>query len=252
MADSLFRVTKLPMDDPSEDSDVQFHPPTAFRVAARALVLAVTSCRGFVERDDAAADGNFWRRVRNWFSSLDIDAELEPAERALIEKPLGSLNKEDCVNATWSCEGMAVLAWALGCFAMPPYDEMVMPSDVADTLGFLKPRPKTVLANATLQSASEIEAFYEEIFGIHWRLREFHLRARPIDFASVAERPWFGPKALNACRLVDGDLAIGAVRIDKADPVRVQKCLSIAGERHRAANWLHGDSELFSEVETNT
>jgi hypothetical protein len=211
----------------------------------------VKSCRGFIERDATAA-GDFWRRVRNWFSILDIDAEIEPAERALIEKPLGSLDQQDWIDAAWSCEGMAVLAWAIGCFAMPPYDETIVAGDVANNLGFLKPRPETVLSHATLHSVSEIDALREEIFAIHWRLTEFRISPRPIDFASVAQRAWFGPMALNACRLIDGDLALGAVRIDKADPARLQQCLSIVRERHRAANWLHGDSELFSEVATNT
>jgi hypothetical protein len=215
------------------------------------MVLAVTSCRGFIEQDAATA-ADFWFQVHDWFSRLEIDAELEPAERGLLGRSLGSLAHQEWVDAAWSCEAMTVLAWALGCIAMPPYDKAIVAGDVANALGFLKPQPETVLATASLRPLAEIHALREQIFAVHWRLNEFRLTGQRIHFPTVAQNAWFGPMSLGACRLIDDDLAIGDARIDKADPARFQQCVGITRERHRAANWLCGESEVFSEVDAST
>ena len=136
--------------------DLGLSHPTADRVAARAVVIAVISCRGFVDADTSLS-GDFWSRVRDWFSALGVDGELEGSERALIAKPLGSLVRQEQIDAQWLCEGMTVLAWALGRYPMPPYDQQIVAAEVADTLGLLKPYPETVLAKPSLRPASSLQ-----------------------------------------------------------------------------------------------
>ena len=238
-------------DQDNADDDLELTPPTAERVAARSLVLALTSCRGFIDADAADAS-DFWQRVRDWFTTLDINSELEPFERELIDQPLGTLSPQVRVNLAWACEGMAVLAWALSRLAMPPYDQSIVAADVAESIGFLKSRPETVLESPSLQSVEHILEAREQLFAINWRLTEYRLQSRPIEFPTVAQNAWFGPMSLGACRIVDGDLAIGDVRIDKADPARLREAVSIATERHRAANWLVGESQVYSEIDTST
>ena len=233
------------------DMESRLLRPTAGRVAARAVAIAVLSCRGFVDADAAHA-GDFWSRVLEWFFVLGIDGELEDSEKALIAKPLGSLTSQERVDAQWLCESMVVLAWALGRYRMPSYDQQIVAAEVADTLGLLKPRAETVLAEPSLRPVSELAAFREGVFAVHWRLNDFRVVRQPIDFLAVAENAWCGPMSLALARLIDGDLAIGSTRIDKTTDSLRRQCLSIVRERHRAADWLLGKSEVFSEVDTST
>lgn len=225
-------------------------PPSPARVAARALVLAAVSCRGFVERDDDAVP--LWSEVRGWFATLGADSELEPAERALLDAPLGALSASQRMNASWRCEGMAVLAWALGGDELPPYDAEVDPRAVADALGFLRPRDETVLTSPRLRPRGELAAFAEGMFTVHWRLREQRLNPAAMDLAAFARTAWFGPLSLDLARLSGGDLAIGGRPIARADDALLARCESIASERRIAARWLLGDAPVYSEVDTST
>src|SRR5687768_3790230 len=146
------------MDD---DTD-ELVPPSAARVAARAITLCVVSCRGFIDQDAAQA-GDFWTRVRDWHGSLDIDDELEPRERSLLETPLGQLSPQQRAEASWLCEGMVVLAWALRCRTLPAHDETIVAAEVADTLGFLEPASKTVLHDPRLRPSEELHAYGDVI-----------------------------------------------------------------------------------------
>jgi hypothetical protein len=52
--------------------------------------------------------------------------------------------------------------------------------------------------------------------------------------------------------LIDGDLAIGAERIDRAPDDSYRQAVSIVQERHQAFNWLLGLDPLYSEITTDT
>lgn len=226
-------------------------PPDAARVASRALVLSIVTCRGFVEKDSSNA-GSFWTRSLAWFRGLSLDPEVEPWEVQLLGVPLGELDTQTQVNAQWLCEGLVVLAWALNQYAMPAYDVQVDPADVANSLGFLEPKSSTVLNGPQLRPVADLLAARESIFSVHWRLREHSLRPDRMDFGDFAERASFGPLSLDGIRLIDGDLAVGELPIFRADAEKVRVLTSITQERHRAANWLLGESLVYSETETNT
>jgi hypothetical protein len=239
------------MNGSGPDEECVPTPPSAARVAARSLALAAVTCRGFVE-NDAAESSTFWARVRSWIASLAIDDELEPYERELIDAPLGALEPQQPVDATWLCEGLAVLAWSLGRITIPSYDSKVVAADVADSLGFLSARGETILAAPRFRPAEEIDEFREALFAIHWRLREYSLHRAPLDFEAFSRTASFGPLSLSQARLAGGDLAIGSVPITQADAGALRQCVSIVQERHRAANWLAGFEHLYSEVTTDT
>ena len=239
------------MSDESEELDEELQPPTPQRVAARAMVIAVVTCRGFIERQPGEAAA-FWRDTRAWFDTLNVGDEVESWERDVLDAPLGKLESRQHLNAQWLSEGLALLAWALKRFELRPYDRQVEPSDVGNSLGFLAPRDETVLGGPGLRSVEEILAVRETYFSVHWRLRQFSLDREKIDFAGFAETAWFGPLSLEGVRLVDGDLAIGAQTISKTSEEALQSAMSIAQERHRAANWLAGECSVFSDTETNT
>jgi hypothetical protein len=226
-------------------------PPSPLQVARRALVLATVSCRGILELDserDAAAQ--FWARASAWWDGLGLDAELEPHEAALLRAPFGSPPQQARIDASWRAEALGVLAWALGRAELSPHDQEVDAAAVAGTLGFLE--PSTVLEAARLRSEAELAAYGNVAFTVHWRLREFSLRPGSLDFATFCEKAWFGPLSLEGVQLVDGDLGVKGAPIARAAPAEVRTVMSIAQERHQAANWLLDASSPLSETDTGT
>jgi hypothetical protein len=119
-------------------------------------------------------------------------------------------------------------------------------------LGFLTNDAFPVLAEAELRAAEELEDCADRQLAVHWRLREFSLRPEHMDFQAYALNcPW-ARMPLEGLRLIEGDLAIGAVPLVQAPEAAWRSCLSIAAERHQAANWLLGQDPTYSEVTADT
>lgn len=241
------------MDTGDDSAKFELDPPSAHRVAARALALAAVACRSFIEAD-AGRDGveGLRTRILPWLVSLGIADELEDAERALIEAPVGKLENQACVKGSWRAEGMVVLAWALSYCDLPSYEVECDPSGVANAVGFLAARPQTPLAVPRLRAPEEIEHWADTYLTLHWRLRQFRLEPKAMDFRAFAASCTWGPLTIAELGLAEGDLAIGGQRIDVAREEAIGTTLSIAQERHLAFNWLLGWEPVYSEVPTDT
>ena len=175
-------------------------PASPAMVARRAIVLAIVSCRGVLELDPAREEATrFWTRVSEWWSRLGLSAELEPTEAALLAAPFGTSPQQDLVNASWRAEALSVLAWALQRVGLPSHDEQADPAGVGRTLGFLQDH--TVLESPALRPIAELEHYSNVAFTVHWRLREFSLNPRALDFAEFCKTAWFGPLPLDGIRL---------------------------------------------------
>jgi hypothetical protein len=224
-------------------------PQSPGRVAARAIVMTTVTCRSFLE-DESDDVSDFWAQVRRWFDRFDLAKELEGWEQRTLDAPLGHLERQDYVNAQWAVEGLAVLAWALGKIEPLRFDEAVVPGEIVYSLGLLE--EEDFLAKPMLRPVDEIQELQARYFSAHWRLREFSLRSRGIDFVNVAATTWFGPLLIEGLPIRDNDLEIGGLSISESSDRDRQLAMSIVMERHRAANWLLGDSTVYSETETNT
>lgn len=224
-------------------------PPDAERVARRALVLSAVTCRGCIEADagqDYARE--LHAKLGAWTTKLRLASEMEKAEAAVIRAPLGELTPRDTINASWRAEGLVVLAWALKRFPKPPHDQMIDPQAVANSVGFLGVR----LPDPALRPAKEIGLFADLSFALHWRLRDYSVRPKAVDFRSVGRHEWMGTLGIEQLPLLKKDLAIRGKPISKSDEADWRQCLSIALERHQAANWLLGDHRVYSKVATDT
>ena len=90
-------------------------------------------------------------------------------------------------------------------------------------------------------------------------LRDF-VRSTALDFVRVTETSfgdydqtaWFSAEEVAKLPLVEGDLAIRGVRVDKASPDDFSIARSIAHERHLAANWLCEGPEKYSATDVST
>ncbi len=190
--------------------------------------------------------------VHQWLSDIGVAAEMEEREAALLSTPLGKLDRQAAMDAGWSAEGMVVLAWALGRASLPAFYAECDPPEVANALGFLAGKEDTVLKDARLRDQAEVLMAEETYLTLHWRLRQFSLDSKPIDFADYVARCNWGPLRLDEVPLRDGDLAIDGVRIDRVPDDLFHQTVSIVQERHRALNWLIGWEPVYSQVTTDT
>lgn len=230
------------------------HPrPTGPDVLRRALALASVAARAGLETRAGDADAAMeHRRLAGWLAQTGLDAALEPGEAVFIATPPGGLDPQAVVDASWRAEGAYVLAWALGRHDAVAHDRLMEPAATAAALGFLADDALAGADVAELRGEREIDGFLARQLAVHWRLREYALRPVAIDFAAAVAQCDWAVLEIDACDLADGDLAIGGRAIADADAGQLARCTSIAGERHRAANWLAGADPLYSNVETIT
>jgi hypothetical protein len=230
-------------------------PPTAEKVARRAIVLSVVSCRGIVEEDRENLKGgaDLAKRSYLWLRAIDLEAEMSNWERRVLASPFGSLGDRDRINATWLSEAVTVLAWSLGRMELPGFEEQRDPASSANSLGFLQPTDSTVLRQPQLRPLEDLQEYNGFIYNMHWRVRDFSLNRRAYDFESLARKAWGEPVLRYGLMIKERDICVGGVPISRTKEENWRTLASITQERHRASNWLIGyASEDFYEVSTDT
>jgi len=83
-------------------------------------------------------------------------------------------------------------------------------------------------------------------------LADFQLRKTPLDFAEFAKTAWFGPLKVEGLRFANKDLGIGGYSISEVGDEARNLCRLITVNRRRAAEWLLGQTETYSEVDLST
>jgi hypothetical protein len=146
-----------------------------------------------------------------------------------------------------------VLSWALKLFAIPPHDELVQFNPMWRALGLLEAKTaQSLLANPELRSRDEIRVLRNQMFAMHWRLRDYHLRPKIMDFAEFSRTCRFGPLDISGLPLQGGDLSIGGKRLDHAETDAFKSASSAAQERHQAVNWLWEGPKTYSSASVAT
>lgn len=237
-----------------EKDDGELNPPDASRVAARACCLAAVALRGLAGLSENE-EHEFILRLNHWFSDAGLDDEIEATEREVIQAPAGKLDERRALNSCWRWEGAAVLAASLGRLTLPPHDKTIDSKVCGDACGVLLPRGdvQRLISNATFDADFDRAAYANRVLAINWRLRQFwHVVQERLDFAEYARGVQWAEFDLRGVELCEGDLAINGSPIFAAEPDNLQTAISIASERHRAANWLIGWHPIYSEVDTST
>jgi hypothetical protein len=241
------------------------------------MVLAAIVCRANLEmdKDDQVRENEeLAPPLLPWLRELRLKSELEPEELRFLETPVGSASQHETANKFFLAEGVAVLAWALRRYELPPYDQLAHPNDPLEGVGFLRTADEGDLRrSAVLRPDPEIGRFSSHITIVNWRLRQFQAgqdsalyrdatglfgRGRsgvgePMDFVGLLRSYFnFRERWLEDLRLIDGDLAIGDKSISEAAPAEVRLCGCIATARQVAAYWLEGDNPIYSKVNPST
>jgi len=240
-------------DDWDGDDDWDSDPPTPLRVARRALVLAAVVMRAHLESEDRFAEPEAQRQaILGWLREYGLLEEIEDDERALLEAPLTAPSERRIIEASWRAEGMVVLAWALGKAIIPQHDTLCEPAAVADALGFLSDERPDILDSPHLVDSEMLQWLQDRLLGIHWRLHDYRLSPRPMNYREFSQDCWFGSFDINGVTLARDDLAIDGQPIHQAPDHAVGRAESIAMERHQAINWLLGWDPVYSDVDTST
>lgn len=228
------------------DDDVPFDPPTAERVIHRLILMGSLVNRGFMEQRE---DGELLRaKALADLQGTEAWHESEPDEFKILQTPVGELQEKDGWKLPWLSEGAAVLAWALGLLELPPYDEQIDVQALYDAIGDLEKGA----SQSQLRPAPEIEALSLQMLAIHWRIRQFALDQKPMDFAEYSTRAWFGPLELTLARLNENDLDVQGSPISRAPEEHWKPASGIMEERRRAIHWLLGVNPVYSENDTST
>jgi hypothetical protein len=234
-----------------ENQDYEELPrPTAEKVARRAIILSVVSCRAINnQQPDNHQAASLAERACDWLQSIGLHEEVTDWERRILTTPFGSLTERDAINGSWLSEAVLVLAWSLGRTELGDFYLQCDPADAANSLGFLQRTEETVLNDPKLRSSDELDQYNDFIYNLHWRVRDYLLRKRPYDCSNLVGS-YAGKYGLE---LKEKDICIAGVPITLADDTVLRPVEGITRERHRASNWLVGfGSEDFYEVRTDT
>lgn len=245
---------KLPDHVPVEaalvdETRIEGEMPTVERMTQRLILMSTMVNRGFLEDCDPEEKPENHRRddVALLKDSAAWD-EAEPWEREALEAPVGSLEKTLGRKLQWQSEGALTLAWALNLAELPPYDKQV---DVNQLYGLAKELREGKL-QPRLRSEEELETVAFQWLAIHWRIRQFSLDGKEMDFVGYAPKSWCGAMDLSAARILERDLAIGDVPIVKAPEEAWQSASGNLEERRTALQWVLGQSPVYSETDTST
>lgn len=241
-----------PIGSPTSDRIDTTGWPTARRIAERTMVLCSVAARGFLESEHPADAEEMQTDLIAFVERNGLADELEPAEAALLAAPIGSLDRQAMIDATWRLEGMSVLAWTLGVSEIPAHDQPVEGLRMCASLGLLSRETPLLLQLPQRRMPEELARMERRLFGIHWRMVDYRTQSKRLDFRAVAASNWSESWDLSNVPLVDDDLAIRGVRLDLAEPAARSETESIARERHQAINWVMGRSAEYSTAPSDT
>lgn len=205
-----------------EDSQDEFVDQirTADEVARRCIVLHGVLAAGHdVPRD----------QIVTWLRGEGLWDVVSPTESAffLSESP----TQQQRVNATWRAEALFPLLWSLGLIPELPSPQQLCDLQVIQRV--LPPLFEPVadfISSAQLRSDSEIQAANEEVYQIHWRVRDARLRGQPTLSGKLARMPH-----------------------EDCDPPVESYDAGVVQERHHALNWLIGYcGQDWDDISTDT
>jgi hypothetical protein len=142
-----------------------------------------------------------------------------------------------------------VLAWALGFGELPPYDQQVDPTDLYAATDRVFLHDDGTIAMRPLE---QLETLAFQMLAIHWRLRQFYLDHKAMDFIAFAPKAWCGPMDLTLARIMEKDLEINGRPLAQSAESEWICASGIMEERRKALYWLLGQDPVYSQNDTST
>jgi len=232
-------------------------PPPVQRTVARGFVCCAIALRADLEPAigspapglDVDSVLQLLELTRRWLEHSGFDAELDDAERGLLDSLPGARHSGLLEPFAQHKEALGVIAWVLRAAPLVSIDEDVDAGSIAAAMGWLTDDGATLHTRARPRTREQLAAYLDAIAATHWRISE-HVR-QP---ASIGMTRWgaaagvwpeeTAPIALAA----GGDLALAGEDIDKAGPSTLLAALQRVQGRHRATLWLLGQHRDFRSV----
>lgn len=238
--------------DAMEDELYQPPAPTAVAVARRALVLCGVVCLANIDGSDDGYCRDTAARVNEWFDELGLWPYAEKEERELLSARYGRVSEKFRIRSSWYAEGLAILAWALRRHEFPPHAAKADAIAVTDSLLFLDCKATKLIDRARIRSAGQIEACREWFYDLHVTLRQFLFHGGTGRLAA-----WIG-RYTGRLGLKSGVVRSERVLLYQQRPLAEsprQQLIEwewVVRERHRAAMWLAGTDEAYTEISVDT
>lgn len=197
-------------------------------------------------------------KIQEIITKEGLEAYQSPKEKALINKPIGTWEKQDTISASWRKESLGVLLWSLSVIdEIPPYDQefddfkmvdIVLTNPTIKFYSTVKLRPKV-----EIQKARDIAEHW------HWRSRTTQIikqgttPPKGYTFDQIIElsatggfKDGMNPKPIN------NDFPLFGKAYKNLTDSEYSVATSIAVERHFGLNWLIGYSKDWDNTPTDT
>jgi hypothetical protein len=168
-------------------------------------------------------------QVVSWLRRESLWDAVSPKESQFLlsESP----TPQQRINATWRAEALFPLLWSLRLIPELPSPQQLCDLQLIQSV--LPPLFEPVaefISSARLRADSEIHAANEEIYQIHWRVRDARLRGQPTPPGKLPRMPH-----------------------DDCDPPVESYHSGVVQERHHALNWLIGYcGQDWDDITTDT
>jgi len=225
------------------------NPQPLPRIVSRALIACALVMRVQIDRHPEHGEAaDLLGSVLGWLEASGCDEEIEADERAVLDRPLGRLQREEGERFAWYGELAGVLAWAIQRYTLPAIDQPADALDVAGALDWLTEQGKALRTTARLRPREQLSAMLEVVAAADWRLQ---LAAASKDRLSMARwradrMTW--PPDVTPFAIKDDDLAVNGQAVNAIDGRTLLRTARTLRERHRAALWLLGQSSTYSGV----
>lgn len=249
---------RAPERDEGDDDEIEIELRPPRDVADRLLVLSAICRRAFLEneRGDLGEDPEAERfDLVAWLRDEGLDRLATPAERALLDTRVGTLDPKAAATASWQTEALASLGWALALVdAAPDYDA---PADPAALLALLPApweRSAPFRQRASLRDEATIATERERAELWHWRAgaSEALASARGADrqdiLVAIDEVAEASRRAELLPSLVGGDFPARGRPFRDLEPDALAEIGTVAEERLRALNWLCGFGSGWDDI----
>jgi hypothetical protein len=219
-------------------------------VYSMALGQCYLACRAMIDGDPDPEAQEMADRILTFTREAGIYDTYEPAEVRLLQAPFGSLPRRERVALSWAVEGVAVMAWALGKAALPPFDTRTQGAPIGCALGLFQHGSPEFLQEAKLRSPADIQMCALSYTVLSWRLAQYLQHREKVDFAARLREPDGPHMIVDGINLQGGDLAVDGMPLDQIEEDRLVEVCSIVRERHKAFRWLLGYDKSYAAVTT--
>lgn len=169
-----------PAFDLEDDEFVEINLRQPADAAGKLLVLVAVARRGYLEQRQQAVDdeddsGDDQEPIdagaaeterfdlNHWLAEEKLTAWADSFEQSVLRTPIGGLDHQDAIDATWAIEAAAALAWALGKLPhVPRFDTPVDAAAVIDAIPVPWSRTTEFRNEATLRGEEDIAKVREQ------------------------------------------------------------------------------------------